>query len=192
LWSLPLAAFLFAGDAASKSTPGIFDATPLGVSAAEAQGVVDYLLPIPKYLPVGTVPMNAYLLLPSHLTMFPDVTDAAAKARLVATDRRRPVALKYVNPQGSFAVFVSGISWNVSPSDTHDSHPFGLAAVSGLIEIHGGQMFAVREGAPGVTSLTWQAPTFTWFGEGQVIAALLTIEGNLPKAELIRIAQSIP
>jgi hypothetical protein len=162
------------------------------MSAAEAQAAVDYLLPIPKYVPDGMAPADAYLLIPSHLTMFPDVTDAAAKARFLAADRRRPVALKYAGPQGWFSVFVSSIAWNASALDRHDSHPYGLAALSGPIEVHEGQMFVVRERAPGVTSMTWHAPSFTWFGEGQVIDALVTIEGDLTKAELVRIAQSIP
>lgn len=157
----------------------------------------------PAYLPPGSVLEGAYLLLPSHLTMFPAVTEPQARSSLTAADRRRPVALRCASATGEFIVYVSAISHNAVAGDPRDTHPFGLESVSGTLQLSGATEFAVRRGlrvglpgkatdADSVTSLTWQARNLRWRGPGEVVAARITVAGTISEAELVRIANSVP
>lgn len=189
-------AFGLSANAANSAFSGtVFENSPKALAINDAQAMVDYQLPVPSSLPADATLVGAAPLLPSQLVMFPKVTDAAERDRLLASDRRRPVAVQYSTPRGSFRVFVAGLAYNESATDNRDTHPYGLERVTGVMENYEGTTFVVRqferEGQQ-VTSICWRPRHFEWRGSGAVISVIYTLEGGLGKEELQRIALSIP
>lgn len=200
-WVALVISLLGAGAAAGLAVPGaVFDGRPLQLALADVQTQVDYRIPVPQRPPAGASLDGAFMLVPPHSVMFPaDPADPAAGA---AADRRRPVALRYSTPHGTFIVFVAGLSVNAAAGDLQKSVPYGLSQVSGPHELIGGQEFAVRRDitatvpgsngpSTGLTSLTFNFSGLQWRGQGQLISALVTVMGTIPEPELVDIALSL-
>jgi len=132
--------------------------------------------------------------------MFPG--EPVPPAAQAGADRRRPVALRYSAPDGTFIVFVAGLSVDAATGNARQSSPFSLSPVSGTRELVGGREFAVRRDitatlpgsdkrTPGLTSVTFSFNELTWRGKGELLNALVTVIGTYPETELILIASSL-
>jgi hypothetical protein len=201
-WMVGLLAFVGAGAAASMSVPGsAFSLRSEPLSVSDAQSAVDYVLPLPTYLPADATLSAAYLLIPSHETMFPS-SDPVERLRSIQADRTRPVGVYFTSPSGDFMLFVAGISWSSDDPQAPAGRPYGLDAVTGSHEWLGGTPFVVRrdfsaklpwrpDSPQRVSSLSWEFDTLQWRGAGRVLKSVVTIIGTVREEEMVRIANSV-